>query len=77
MRQQSQQPKQGTAELEYLDPDDDAIKPVALEPTEGSEPLPSRPQKRRHLSRWLLLGMLLLLAAVTIESALLIVESFN
>ncbi|WP_290654611.1 TIGR01620 family protein [Idiomarina sp.] len=77
MRQQSQQPKQGTAELEYLDPDDDAIKPVALEPTEVSEPLPSRPQKRRHLSRWLLLGMLLLLAAVTIESALLIVESFN
>lgn len=75
----SKQPKQGSAELQYFDPDEDSVQPLAEEMNDSEETvlaLTLNKAPRRRLGRWLLLSLTLLLAAISIESALLIQASF-
>lgn len=79
-RVEGSQPKQGNAQLEYFDPEEETITPLDDEPELADRP-PARVVERAthkpRLGRWLLLSLLLLAAAIAIESTLLIVESFE
>ena len=73
------QPKQGNASLQYYDPDSEPATALASEEQDdmaGSVSW-SQPPRKRRIGRWVMLSLVLLVAAVSIESALLIVESFQ
>lgn len=79
------QPKQGKAQLTYYDPDQEPAAAVDVDEADTpqahadalsiNEPLTSSPNRR--VRRWLLISLLLLLAAVSIETTLLLLESFQ
>ncbi|MGM0525558.1 MAG: TIGR01620 family protein [Pseudomonadota bacterium] len=72
----------GKGKLTYLDPDSEVIEPVQLEeqtdelPQAVAEVPPQRP-KRLRFKRWLVVALVLLLGAISIESWLLIEQSFQ
>lgn len=74
------QPKQGDAQLEYLDPEEETITPLDDASEAAARPpmlVIERATQKRRLGRWLLVSLLLLSAAIATESTLLIVESFE
>lgn len=73
------QPKQGAAELEYLDPDAARAEPVSpVAETEAElAPVQARAPRKPRWGRWFALGLLLLLVAISVETLLLIQASFE